>query len=509
MKRIAYLRVAQETNSFSPVLSTLDDFRRTHWFEGEALAEVCSPRGTEAEGFMRNGELSGFVKAATRLGRGRIELVPLFSAWAIPSGPLSRETFLYFRDRIADELRAAGPLDGVMISLHGALGAEGIPDPEADFLEAARAVVGDIPIACTLDLHGQLDARKVRQIDILAAYRTNPHRDHAEVGRRAGEMLVRTVLGEITPTRAWRSLPLVLGGGSTIDFMPTMRPVFRRMRQMELDPRVLYCSLFMCHVWNKHPELGWSTHVMTDGDPALAEALAEELAELAWSVRHAQPPLFPTATEAIAQARAARLARHLGTVCMCDASDIVSAGAAGENTRLVKALLDQAQGLLTYAPIRDAVAMERHWELPVGAEFSDAVGGRLHPELNTPIPVRGKVVRKTVHPNMGRMMVLDADHVKLVITQHAPMAMKPSFYGEVGLNPWRADICVVKSLFPFRLYFLAHNRKTIYARTRGVTDLDAVTRQEFTHPVHPTDHVTDWRPVDRARRGLEAVAPTA
>ncbi len=96
--------------------------------------------------------------------------------------------------------------------------------------------------------------------------------------------------------------------------------------------------------------------------------------------------------------------------------------------------------------------------------------------------------------------MLDLGHVKLVVHSEAPLAMKPSFYGDVGLQPWRADICVVKSLFPFRMYFALHNRKTIYARTRGATDFDAVRRCEFDLPTHPKDEVAHWRPTDRIRR---------
>ena len=96
--------------------------------------------------------------------------------------------------------------------------------------------------------------------------------------------------------------------------------------------------------------------------------------------------------------------------------------------------------------------------------------------------------------------MLDLDHVKLVVTSEAPLAMKPSFYRDVGLHPSRADICVVKSLFPFRMYFALHNRKTIYARTRGATDFDAVYRGEFDQPTHPQDEVADWRSADRLRR---------
>ncbi len=501
-RRIGFFRISQETNSLSPVLTTEDDFRRLHWLEGPALLHACRANETECQDFIRNAELSGFVRAAETLGEGTISLVPLFSAWAIPSGPLSAETRRMFCDKIATDLQAAGPLDGLMISLHGALGAADSDDPEADFLEAARRVVGDIPVAVSFDLHGQLSARKVALIDLLAAYRTNPHRDHDRVGYRAGSMLIRTLLGTVQPTSAWRTLPLVLGGGTTIDFLPTMRPIFRRMREMERDPRVLYCSLFMCHLWNQHPDLGWSTHVVTNDEQALAESLAEELAELAWAVRHAQPPTFPTASEAIAQARRARLRRRLGTVCISDASDMVGAGAPGENTRLLRALLDEGHGMRSLVPLRDAVTVAKHWDTPAGSLLSEPMGGRLHPEMNTPTPVRGRLLRRETHGALGRILVVDCDHVKLVVTERAPMAMKPSFYRHVGLEPWWADICVVKSLFPFRLYFLAENRKTIYARTRGVTDLDAVTRHAFAQPVYPNHPVADWRPTDRIRRGL-------
>ena len=98
----------------------------------------------------------------------------------------------------------------------------------------------------------------------------------------------------------------------------------------------------MCQLWNDAPDLGWATLVLTDNDPALAEELAEELAELAWAVRHKLPPELPDASEAVALARAATWRRRLGTVCLSDASDMVGAGATGENTKLLRVLLDEA-----------------------------------------------------------------------------------------------------------------------------------------------------------------------
>jgi len=501
--RIAYARVAQETNSLSPVPTELADFYRTHWLEADALHAATGRFGYEARGFIRNAELSGFRRAVRKHGRNDIEAIPLFSAWAIPGGPLSRGCFETLRDRLIAELRAALPLDGVMLSLHGAMGAEGTVDPDGDLLAAVREVVGpDVKIAVSLDLHAQITEQTEGYADIIAGYRTNPHRDHASTGFRAGSMLIEALRGRTRPTVAWRTLPMVMGGGMTLDFLPPMRGVFQLMKRFERRPGVLDASLFMCHLWNDHPRLGWSVHVVTDGDQALAERLADELAEAAWAVRHHGLPTPPTASEAIAKVRGARTRRRIGTACVCDVSDVVGAGAPGENTRLVKALLEEARDLVSFAPIRDADVVEALWDLPLGETATVEVGGKLQPELNTPLRVTGHIRKKARIEGIDRVVLLDLGHLQLAVTEGAPLVMKPGFYRDLGLNPWKADICVVKSLFPFRLYFLAENRLTLYAKTEGVTDFDLVRGFEMEEPVFPMAELDDWRPVDRRRRDV-------
>ncbi|TNF30523.1 MAG: M81 family peptidase [Deltaproteobacteria bacterium] len=499
--RIAYARVAQETNAFSPVHTELADFHRTHWLEADALHRATDRFGYEARGFIRNAELSGFRRAVRQHGAGRVEAIPLFSAWAIPGGPLSRACFDALRDRLVADLRAAGPLDGVMLSLHGAMGAEDTVDPDGDLLRAVREAVGpDVKIAVSLDLHAQITEQTEAYADVISAYRTNPHRDHVSTGFRAGKMLIDALLGRTRPTVAWRTLPMVMGGGLTLDFLQPMRGVFRMMRRFDKLPGVLDSSLFMCHIWNDHPNLGWSVHVVTDGDQALADRLADDLAEAAWGVRHHGLPTPPSASEAIAKVRAATGRRRIGTACVCDVSDVVGAGAPGENPRLIQALLDEASDLLSFAPIRDAEVVEALWDRPIDSLVSTDVGGKLQPELNAPLHVSGRLARKVTLEGFDRVVLLDLGHVQLAVTEGAPLVMKPAFYRALGLNPWKADICVVKSLFPFRLYFLAENRLTIYAKTEGVTDFDLVRRFEMAHPVFPMAELDDWRPVDRIRR---------
>ena len=130
------------------------------------------------------------------------------------------------------------------------------------------------------------------------------------------------------------------------------------------------------------------------------------------------------------------------------------------------------------------------------------LGGKLSPELNPPLNVSAEVVRCSESMTFGKTMVLKIGNIRVVVTELSPLAMKPNFYSDVGLNPWKADIVVVKSLFPFRLFFLPQLRKAFYVKTKGITDLDAAYGLDFDEPIHPRDHVDDWRATDARRRGV-------
>lgn len=500
--RIAVARIQQESNEFSSLETTLADFQRTHFLEGDALLQAIKPSGKEAEGFMKNAELSGFFKGVQdKKSQCQIEIVPLFSAWAVSGGPLSEETHRQFEARLMRDLASAGPLDGVFLAMHGALRATGIPNPEEEYLQAVRTAVGpEVPVAVTLDLHAHLRAEVVALADVLCAYRTNPHRDHAKVGARAAGILIDAILGKITVAKTWRHLPMIMGGGSTIDFLPTMFPVFRQLKKIEEDPKVLYVSLFMVHPFLDSPDLGWAVHVMTDGDPALANRIADEVADLAWSVRDKMPPLFSPPEQAMATVRKNKLARRFGTICLCDTSDAVGAGGTGENTHLLKYLLEECQDLLSYVPVRAPQVFETLQGAQVGERVKVSVGGYLQPEVNPEVEVVGRLTYHEPTQAFGNVAVVDAGHVQLVLTEGAPLAFKPEFYGNVGLSVWKADAVVTKGFFPPRIFFALHARKTINVATKGITDLDLYKTLKLEGAVHPIDALPDWRAADAKRR---------
>src|SRR5262249_39917101 len=200
--------------------------------------------------------------AAAHERSAEIEPVPIVSAWSPSSGPLSPECFDELEGRLLDGVRRAHHervLAGMYLCLHGAMGVRGVVDPEGRLIRGVRAILGGAPLVVSHDLHGNVTQARIAAVDALVAYQTNPHRDHARIGHKAGRIVIGAALGELRPTMAWRTLPMILGGGRTIDFLAPMRAVFRRMRRAERTGQALAASTLMVQPWNDDPRLGCST----------------------------------------------------------------------------------------------------------------------------------------------------------------------------------------------------------------------------------------------------------
>lgn len=86
----------------------------------------------------------GFIAAADEYG---LELVLLLHASAFPGGRIRREDYDAMKSDLIEQFKADGPVDRVLLELHGAMVVEGIDDGDGDVIEAERNVVGPyIPI---------------------------------------------------------------------------------------------------------------------------------------------------------------------------------------------------------------------------------------------------------------------------------------------------------------------------------------------------------------------------
>ncbi|MBL8677537.1 MAG: M81 family metallopeptidase [Myxococcales bacterium] len=495
--RIAYGRIFHEANAYSPLVTGLDAFENDLFLAGDELARATTMKGSELAGYLPHAELTGFVQAANLAGG--VETVPLASYMAVPSGPISREAFDKILDDQLARLRAAGPVDGVYLALHGSMEVQGLHEmPEALILRRVREVLGPEPrIAASFDLHANLSKGVVDQLDILVAYRTNPHWDLAPTGFRAGSRLIRLLRGEIKPVHAWRKLPLVLGGGNTIDFLAPMRGVFRWMKELENDPRVISASLFMVHPYTSADDLGWAAHVCTDGDEALANKLAEELAERAWNQRdEALPPMLSPA-EALDQAKASAW-RKLGPITFVDIDDIVGAGAPGGNTHIVRELARDDRGLKVFVAVHDPALLDLHWDTPIGTQIQATLRGT--EGYNMPeVPLRATVAARATS-DMGRKLRLDVGRSSIVIMERPPLPIHPKFWRDVGLEARDADVVVQKNFFHYRIFYATTSFQHLPVVSDGATSFGRVRARAYKTPVHPSAKIADWRAHDRELR---------
>ena len=496
--RLAIAEIGQETGSFTSVRTTVDTFRQYGLYEGDEFLHKRS-EGT--------GYLAGLLKAA-REENVDLQPVPLISAWAGASGPLSDATLQFFMDKLEEGLRRAGPIDGFYFGLHGAAAADSEPDVEGALLEAARRILGpDVPIVSPLDHHGSITQRMIANLDGLVGHRTQPHLPH-DTGYWAAKQLFAIVRGEVRPTLAWQRIPMIAHQEQFLTARGPMKLWFDRARAMEQMEKVVSVSPFPMQPWLDVPEGGWYTVVITNDDMPLAEQLAAELATMAWEMRE-QFWVYASIPAADAVGRA--IAAERGLVILSDTGDSVFGGATGDSTIILRELIRQQVPQLALVPLVDAEAAQAAWAAGVGSTLEMAIGGKLD-LLFQPLPVTAKVAalgEGVIETNvigrgsfdMGQRALLEIGNVRVVVSEHVGIGGNhPIVYRAFGIEPAQAKIAVLKTASNFQFY-ADMTSEIIRVDTVGPTmsHLEQFNWQHLPRPIYPLDELSAWSPQRMAR----------
>ncbi len=501
--RIGFIEISQETNDFNPLPTTLADFRSYGLFEGAEIFERLGDVGATG----------GYLEAVRRSGR-TIESVPIIRGLAVAGGRLDREAFEFFQNRVRHGLEAAGRLDGLVLQLHGACAAEGIDDVEGAQAEICRRILGpDVPIMLALDHHGNITTKMIANVDAVVGHRTQPH-DFFETARIAGELMFRIAAGEVRPVMAWRKIPLVTHQEQFLTSNGPMKAWFDRARALEADPKVLQVSNYPMQPWLDVAEGGWSAIVVTDGDQALAERLADEMAGMVWDMRDEF-----LERDAVPVEEALRRAETVGGLAiLSDTGDTVFGGAAGDSNVILEAVLRLGMAAPVLIPMISAAAVERLAAAGEGATVTLPLGGCTAPAFFTPLEVTGTVRRvadgSAVNVafghqsviDMGRVVVFETGPVTLLISELRGVAGNlPDVWRAFGIEPAEHRIVVVKTASNFQ-YFAPIASAIVRADTPGPgqSDVRSLPWRRLPRPIHPLDTVTGWRdahPVNRAWTG--------
>jgi microcystin degradation protein MlrC len=489
--RVATIHIGQETNDFNPVPTTLGDFAAFGIYQGPEILERMRGRG----------QIGGCVDAVAAAGL-EVEWIPIISAWAMAGGRITTGARLFFEERIGTGLRNAGRIDALALHLHGAAAAEGVDDVEGAQIAICRAVLGpDVPIVLSLDHHANVTRQMVELATAIAGHRTQPH-DTYDTGRIAGEMLVRILRGEVKPVMAWRKLRLITHQEQFLTSGGPMKTWFDQARAMEADKRVLHVAPFPMQPWIDVAEGGWATVVVADGDKALAGRLADESADLAWSMRAGFMK-----KDAVAIDDAVRMAdaTNQGVVVLSDTGDTVFGGTAGDSNLLLEAMLRLGIKSRALVPLIEPQTVARLVAAGEGAEVTLAVGGHATPFF-TPLAITGRVrkiadghVRVPVFQqpefDQGRTVVFETGPVTMLITERADAAGNvPDVYRSFGIEPADFKMAVLKTASNFQ-FFAPISSRVIRVDTRGPgqSDVAGLPWRRVPRPIFPLDDIASWR----------------
>jgi len=492
--RIAFALISQESNSFNPALTPMDRFEvYGKYFGAEVLEHAEHARPVQ-----------GFIDGIAATGV-EVELVPIMKATALSGGPLAADVLESFTRDLTDGLAAAGPLDGIGLLLHGACVAENDDDVEGHLLEAVRRRIGDrLPVVVGLDHHANVTTRITTHASAIIGHRTQPH-DTYDTGRLTADLIVRVVADGLNPTVAWRKLRLLSHQEQYLTAVEPMKIWFDLAREMEQRPGVLSVSTFPMQPWLDVDEGGWSAVAVTDGDQTLAEALVDELADLAWSMRD-QFQVTSSVSPAAAVARAAEVVAQGGFVVLSDTGDSVRGGAGGDSNVLLAELL-KAGAPPTLLTIVDEAAVDVARAAGVGNEISVSVGGEVTGWYE-PIEVTG-VVRAfepdpVIYPDdgfalgevkVGPTVVMEAGNVTLLLTTRQGIAGNhPMQYTHFGIDPADYGAVVLKTASNFQ-HFRHMTTEVVRANTPGPSQshLQSLPWTRIPRPIYPLDEIADWR----------------
>lgn len=480
--RVFIAAFGSETNSFVPFPTTEADFARL------CLVRPDAPLGVA----IANDGQSEFFRRAQARGH---EIVRGTLAYAQPSGPLTRGCYEKLRDEILGQLRAAAPVDAVLLNLHGAMLADGYDDCEGDLLARARAIVGPrCTIGGLLDPHGHLTDEMLRAATLLVAYKEYPHVDFAACARKLFDLVERAAKGAIDPIMAMADCR-TLGSFPTVQ--GPMRGFVDAMRAMESDPRVLDLSLIHSFPWGDCPATGTRTLAVTDGDPGLAGELAELLRVRFLSIREGAAQKFLSLNEALAR----NVAGH-GPIIWADSSDNPGGGAPGDSTYLLQALLENAIAPAAIAMIWDPMTIEQCFASGERACLPVRLGGKASRFSGAPLDLDVEVLRlrddAVQHFGegtdvralaLGRTAALRVHDVDIVVTERRAQTFSPECLTAFGLDPMAYRVIVVKSTNHFRAAFGPLARDILDVGSPGAlgTDLARLPYRKLRRPIWPLE----------------------
>lgn len=464
--RVFCASIATESNTFSPLRTSLVDFKRSHYFPPGKHPDVptlCSAVFTELRRFA---------------AKEKFELIEGTAAWAEPGGIVSAETWDCLLREVLGQLSEALPVDAVVLGLHGAMIADNCLDCEGELVAEIRKTAGPkAVVGITLDPHSHLSAQCLENTDVITVFKEFPHTDFVEAAEACVDLTLRAARGWINPVVSQFDVRM-------IDVMPTSREPMRsfvdKMVKLEVDGSALSVSAIHGFMAGDSPDLGARIIVVTDNAPERGDRLAKELGMELFSFRGSTMPELLTPEDALS--RAEKLSRNAkGPVVISDIWDNPGGGVGGDSTVLAEEARRLRLTNLAIGSIWDPKAVRLCHLAGEGAVFDLRLGGKISSNAGRPIDARVKVMRLgrdivqgfrgSLVP-LGDCAVVWIDGIEIVLNSNRSQAFSPDLFTKLGIDVFKKKILIVKSTHHFYDAFAPVASQILYADVKGIYPSD-------------------------------------
>lgn len=435
----------------------------------------------------------------------RAEWVPTLRTHAMPGGIVKREVYEKLVNQTLEMLEKSLPIDGLFLDIHGAMSVQDLDDPEGDFIERIRKVIGnEVLISTSMDLHGSVSPRLAQNTDLITCYRMAPHEDWMISKKRAlTNLLERLENGKGKPAyKAWIPVPILLPGEKTSTRIEPAKSLYAQIPTVVEGDKVIDVAIWMSYPWADEPRNHAVVMAYGDDKEAVRKA-AEKLAEHFWNVRDEFEFVAPT--DYLPACIDLALKSKDKPFIISDMGDNPTAGGAGDVTWTLTELLKRPEfqsesgKSVIYASIPDSGFVKKTREIGVGNKIDAEAGARVDSRYAPPVRLSGTITA-IENDDMGNtVVVVKTGSISVIITKKRKAYHYERYFTEVGLNPRETDILVVKIgyLVP-ELYDM--RKGWIMALTPGGVDQD-LTRlpyKKIQRPMYPLDK-------DMAKPDLKAI----
>ncbi len=472
--KIALALFMHETNGFSPLITSYEDFEVV---EGDAMLERVS-----------------VTPYFNNIGA---EVVPIMFANNLPSGKIDKESFYRFREELVGGIPT--DVDGVWLHLHGAMEVEHIGSGEAALTSAIREKVGDkVLISVALDFHANNTTELCNNVNIITGYRTVPHTDADDTELRAAELLVRCLEENIYPEPHMIAIPFIANGDIITTEVGPGKTIMDSLWEIDKDEEILSISFFGGQPWVDAPNSHASVVVVPNKNKKRAIEKAKELAALFWNVKDnfqfKSPVIDPE--EAVKQA----LSSERIPVFISDSGDNTTGGAPGDNAFMLKILLDYKVKNALVAGIYDSIAIDLCKNSKIGETIQLTIGAGISGDDATSVDVEATIrhigeLKNLYGLDAGLSATLRYEGIDFIVTENRCAFVYKSQFEKANVNIHDYQIIVVKLgyLFP-ELQEIAGS--SIIAFTLGACceNITLLNYTQLKSPIYPFNNDMVWNP---------------